>query len=90
MDDFFDDFDGDGDGSFDDYGDDGGCDDDSDDAETDAGDDEITFEPDDGSGGFSEWQDWMIIGPLSEELARERRERERLMRKIERDGDREC
>jgi hypothetical protein len=27
-----------------------------------------------------EWHDWMIIGPLSEELARKRRERNRIER----------
>jgi len=33
-------------------------------------------------GGYDglEWQDWMIIGPLSEELAKERRERDRIER----------
>ena len=30
-----------------------------------------------------EWQDWMIIGPLSEDIAQERRKRNR----IERDND---
>lgn len=31
-------------------------------------------------GGFDglEWQDWMIIGPLSEDIARERRERDKI------------
>lgn len=32
-------------------------------------------------GGFPRWQDWMIIGPLSEEIAREEKEK----KKIERD-----
>ena len=30
-----------------------------------------------------DWEDWMIIGPLSEDIAKERRERE----KIEREHD---
>lgn len=33
-------------------------------------------------GGYDglEWQDWMVIGPLSEDIARERRERDRIER----------
>lgn len=31
------------------------------------------------------WEDWMIIGPLSEELAREKREQERLEREMNQD-----
>ena len=27
-----------------------------------------------------EWEDWMIIGPLSEDIAREKRDRERAYR----------
>lgn len=41
---------------------------------------------DDGGDDFwdgPEWQDWMWIGPMSEELSREKREQER----IERDDD---
>ena len=36
----------------------------------------------DGSYDGLEWQDWMIIGPLSEELARERREQRRIEREL--------
>jgi len=32
---------------------------------------------DDGYDGL-EWQDWMIIGPMAEELAEEKRERDRI------------
>ena len=34
---------------------------------------------DDGYDGL-EWQDWMIIGPLSEQIAEEKRERDRIGR----------
>ena len=27
-----------------------------------------------------DWEDWMIIGPLSEDIAREKRERDRIIR----------
>ena len=27
-----------------------------------------------------DWEDWMIIGPLSEEIAREKREKDRIIR----------
>jgi len=33
----------------------------------------------DGFDGF-DWEDWMIIGPLSEDIAEEKRERERIER----------
>lgn len=33
---------------------------------------------------FPQWQDWMIIGPLSEEIAREKR----LKKRIRKDSDR--
>ena len=33
-----------------------------------------------------EWQDWMIIGPLSEDIAREKRDIERMRREWD-DGD---
>lgn len=34
-----------------------------------------------------DWQDWMIIGPLSEDMARERRERDRIERELFKDID---
>ena len=33
------------------------------------------------------WQDWMIIGPLAESLAREKRERERIRRENRSEDD---
>lgn len=81
MDDFFDDFDNDFDGGSDEDGDEGECDDDFSDLETDGDDDDTTFETTDGSWDFPREKDWSIIGPLSEELSRERREREWLKRK---------
>ena len=32
-----------------------------------------------------DWDDWMIIGPLAEDIARDRRERDRLLRELEED-----
>ena len=69
----FDDFDGDfGDydgGDFDgDSYDDGGFDHDGD-----------TSHDEPSSGGL-QWQDWMIIGPLSEEIAEEKKEKDRIYR----------
>lgn len=34
---------------------------------------------DDGYGGL-EWQDWMVLGPLSEQIAEEKQEKERIER----------
>ena len=34
-----------------------------------------------------DWDDWMIIGPLSEEIAEERRERRRIERDLFEDDD---
>ena len=81
MNNFIDDFDNDFDGGFDGIGDEGECDDNISDFETDGDDDNMTFETTDGSWDFPREKDWSIIGPLSEELSRERRVRERLMRK---------
>ena len=36
--------------------------------------------------GF-DWDDWMIIGPLSEDIAKEKRERERIERDMFRDDE---
>ena len=36
-----------------------------------------------------DWEDWMIIGPLSEDIAREKRDRERARRDTFGDGYRE-
>ena len=33
------------------------------------------------------WEDWMIIGPLSEDIAEEKRERERIEREIFEEDD---
>jgi hypothetical protein len=76
SDDFFDDFEDDFDGELGDY-------EDSEPAEeTDDSSDpwEITWD------GL-QWQDWMIIGPLSEEIAREEREKDRIRKENERDED---
>jgi len=58
--------------------------------EYDLGDDEtdgdgIMAESEDGSWDGPSWQDWMIIGPLAESLASEKRERERIRRENEAD-----
>ena len=79
MDNFLDDLGDDDDGGGDDVANDGSCDDDFSELESDG--DDYTTEANDGTRGFPEWQDWMIIGPLSEELTRERQEREWLKRK---------
>ena len=34
-----------------------------------------------------DWEDWMIIGPLSEDMAEEKRERERIERDMFRDDE---
>ena len=73
MDDFFDDNDGMDDGFDDDWK------------------DEPTFgnesaESDEDHWDGPEWQDWMIIGPLSEDIAREKRDIERTRR----EWDDEC
>jgi hypothetical protein len=80
MDDFLDDFGNDYDGGGDDDANDGSCDDDFSDIETD-GEDDTTFETDDGFWDFPTASDWGIIGPMSEEIAEERREQEQLRRK---------
>ena len=46
--------------------------------------DDTSPETDGGFRPFPQWQDWMIIGPLSEEIAREKR----LKKKIRKDFDR--
>ena len=72
MDDCFDEFHDDFDGyDEDDFG------------EHDLGDDEtegdiLRAEPAEEAWDGPSWQDWMVIGPLAESLAREKRERERL------------
>jgi hypothetical protein len=71
CDDFIDNFE---DGDFD--GDDGFIDDDFDDDEADG---DTTTETDDGLWNGPDWQDWMIIGPLSEDIAKEKRKQERDM-----------
>ena len=77
MDDNFDDFDDDMDQDFDDE-----------DFHEDDFDDDITddtpTETDGGFRPFPQWQDWMILGPLSEEIAREKR----LIKRIRKGFDR--
>ena len=80
MDDCFDEFHDDFDGCCD--GDDFG--------EHDLGDDEtdgdgIMAESADEAWDGPSWQDWLIIGPLAESLAREKREKERIRRENEAD-----
>jgi hypothetical protein len=36
----------------------------------------------DGFGDGPDWQDWMIIGPLSEDIANEERERDRIQKEL--------
>ena len=87
MDDYFEDFDDDYDGGFEDDfehdGGDGGLDDVFDENEMEEvvdADDDIPLEAEIDHSGRLQWQDWMVIGPLSEEIAREKREQERLRR----------
>jgi hypothetical protein len=82
MDDCFDEFNDDFDESFD--GDDFG-DHDLGDDETEG--DRLRAEPAEEAWNGPSWQDWMIIGPLAESLAREKRERERIRREYEADDD---
>ncbi|BBO78012.1 hypothetical protein DSCW_54290 [Desulfosarcina widdelii] len=45
---------------------------------------------DDGVNDFwdgPDWQDWMIIGPLSESISRERQEQDRIQKEIENEDD---
>jgi hypothetical protein len=81
MDDFFDEFHEDFDDcDGDDFEEDGlGGD------ETDS--DGLRAESEDEAWNGPSWQDWIIIGPLAESLAREKRERERNERKMFRDKD---
>ncbi|MBC2711133.1 MAG: hypothetical protein HGJ94_09105 [Desulfosarcina sp.] len=75
MDDFFDDFDDDMDGGFDDDGfENSGDDADGDETATESN-DELWDGPD--------WQDWMIIGPISEDSAREKRDIDRIRREYD-------
>ena len=69
-----------------------GCDED-DFGDHDLGDDEadgdgIMAESADEAWDGPSWQDWMIIGPLAESLAREKLERERIRRENEADDSR--
>jgi len=34
-----------------------------------------------------DWDDWMIIGPMSEEISREKREQDRIQKEFEDDED---
>ena len=34
-----------------------------------------------------EWEDWMILGPLSEDIAREKREQDRIQRELDDEDD---
>lgn len=44
---------------------------------------------DDGIEGFDglDWEDWMMIGPMSEEIAREKKEQERLEQELSKEDD---
>jgi len=77
CDDLFDDFDNNFDGESEDYLDDGFQEDDFSDIEND---DDTAIDKDGGSEGCPEWQDWMIIGPMSEEIAREKRGKDKAYR----------
>lgn len=47
---------------------------------------------DDGGDDFwdgPDWQDWMIIGPMSEKIAEEEREQERIEREYNDDADKD-
>ncbi len=75
CDNFFDDFDSDHDDGFDE--------DDFGEHETDG----TATEKDDGLWDGPDWEDWMIIGPMSEDIARERRERDRIRKENENSDD---
>ncbi len=77
FDEFHDDFDGCDEDDFEEYG--------LGDDETDG--DGIMAESEDGSWDGPSWQDWMIIGPLAESLAREKGERERIRRENRGEND---
>jgi len=34
-----------------------------------------------------DWEDWMIIGPLSEDIAREKREQDRIQKELDDEDD---
>jgi hypothetical protein len=76
FDEFHDDFDGCSDGE--DFDEDGLGDD-----ETDG--DSLRTESEDEAWNGPSWHDWIIIGPLAESLAREKRKRERIRREYEAD-----
>ncbi len=78
CDDFFDDFDSDHDDGFDedDFGDDESN-----------GNDSTATEKDDVLWDGPDWEDWMIIGPMSEDIARERRKRDRIRKENENSDD---
>lgn len=76
CDDFFEDFDDEMDGCFDEdnFEEDGFGDDETDEKDS----------PDESTDDFwdgPDWQDWMIIGPLSEDIAREKRDIDRIRKK---------
>jgi len=79
MNDFYDDFEGDFDDGFDngDRFDETFSESEMDEAETDK--EDIPLESKDHSSGIG-WQDWMLLGPISEDIAREKAEQERLIR----------
>ena len=77
CDDFCDDFDGDFDSEPGNYGDGGFEDSDP------CGGEASAPKLDNGPWDSIQWQDWMIIGPLSEEIAREKREEDRISREKE-------
>lgn len=86
CDDFTEDFDGDFDGEPGDYEDDGFCDEDFEDVEP-VGENGNTPESDNVPWDDLEWLGWMIIGPLSEEIAKEKREKGRIRRENDKGVD---
>ncbi|BBO79713.1 hypothetical protein DSCO28_02790 [Desulfosarcina ovata subsp. sediminis] len=44
-------------------------------------------ESDEDSWDGPEWQDWMIIGPMSEEIAKEKREQDRIRKSFDKKND---
>ena len=45
--------------------------------------DDFIDDIEDGFWDGHDWKDWMIIGPMSEEIAREKREQDRIRRELD-------
>ncbi|MDX9786859.1 MAG: hypothetical protein RBT11_08790 [Desulfobacterales bacterium] len=90
MDDFFDDFDGDNDEGFDHDDDDADFGETPGEFESEAGpaiDEDVSLEAENDHCRGIQWQDWMLLGPISEEIAREKAEEERLIRENDKGED---